>query len=69
MPDFSELSDADLQKRLNQIYQMIQRGSNSSVATQLLMILDSLRAEQQRRSEQQLTQTLGQDLDNIINIG
>lgn len=75
LDDLSALKDADLESRisdLNKKYNIALRMGNGSLAEQVAMALESMRAETVRRQQEasrKLLEKQNKDLDGLINIG
>lgn len=69
--DFSQLKDAEIEARIQDLTSKYWQTTNSAVQKQITLFLDMYRAEiQDRRAKQwnQLYQKRNKDLDNLINV-
>jgi len=69
--DFSQLKDAEIEARIQDLTSKYWQTTNSAVQRQITLFLDMYRAEiQDRRAKQwnQLYQKRNKDLDNLINV-
>jgi hypothetical protein len=69
--DFSQLKDAEIEARIQDLTSKYWQTTNSTVQRQITLFLDMYRAEiQDRRAKQwnQLYQKRNKDLDNLINV-
>ena len=69
--DFSQLKDAEIESRIQDLTSKYWQTTNSAVQRQITLFLDMYRAEiQDRRAKQwnQLYQKRNKDLDNLINV-
>jgi hypothetical protein len=74
LPNVSELKDLDLENKINELgrkYSFAARSGNSGLCSQILLVLEDYKAEQQRRlSERSKVSVKNQDkdLDDLINV-
>jgi hypothetical protein len=72
--DLSKLSDSDVEEKIRELtkkYTTVLQVSPSA-STQLLMLLEDYKTEQQSREQRKteaMNRELGKDLDDLINIG
>jgi hypothetical protein len=69
--DFSQLKDAEIETRIQDLNSKYWQTTNSAVQRQISLFLDMYRAEMQdRRAKQwnQMYQKRNKDLDNLINV-
>ncbi len=72
--DLSKLSDSDVEEKIRELtkkYTTVLQVSPSA-STQLLMLLEDYKNEQQSREQRKneaMNRELGKDLDDLINIG
>ena len=69
--DFSQLKDAEIEERIQDLSKKYWVASNPGIQRQISMFLDMYKAEiQDRRAKQwnQLYQKRNKDLDNLINV-
>ena len=69
--DFSQLKDAEIETRIQDLNSKYWQTTNSAVQRQISLFLDLYRAEMQdRRAKQwnQMYQKRNKDLDNLINV-
>jgi hypothetical protein len=75
LPDPTRLKDQDLESKildLSKKYHIAMRLGNGSVAQQIILTLDTLKVEQQRRQMENMTalqqKSRDQGLDDLINV-
>lgn len=69
--DFSQLKDAEIESRIQDLTSKYWQTTNSAVQRQISLFLDMYKAEiQDRRAKQwnQMYQKRNKDLDNLINV-
>jgi len=69
--DFSQLKDAEIESRIQDLTSKYWQTTNSTVQRQISLFLDMYKAEiQDRRAKQwnQMYQKRNKDLDNLINV-
>jgi hypothetical protein len=69
--DFSQLKDAEIETRIQDLTSKYWQTTNSTVQRQISLFLDMYKAEiQDRRAKQwnQMYQKRNKDLDNLINV-
>lgn len=69
--DFSQLKDAEIEQRIQDLSKKYWQTQNANVQRQITMFLDIYKTEMQHRRQQQLNQLYqkrSKDLDNLINV-
>jgi hypothetical protein len=69
--DFSQLKDAEIEQRIQDLSKKYWQTQNANVQRQITMFLDMYKTEMQHRRQQQLNQLYqkrSKDLDNLINV-
>jgi hypothetical protein len=69
--DFSQLKDAEIEERIQDLSKKYWLTQNSNVQRQITLFLDMYKTEMQYRRQKQLNQLYqkrNKDLDNLINV-
>lgn len=69
--DYADLSDDEINAKINELVKKYHQTRNSHLQSQMIVILDMLRQEQQLRQSRKQEETRSDndpDLDNLINI-